>query len=227
MFHNILAMILCFLVFSNSSSLYSSESTGNLFIDQCNSAWGKDYQHFFYLLKRKTKIYKCDELYKTIMSKPVIHLSFRPEYNSVSNYFFYNKSWVELPSSIGLLTNLYELDLSGTYLTKLPPEIGNLKNLHSLNLESSKIESLPPEIGNLKNLYYLNMESSNIKTLPHEIGNLRNLHVINISVWIKNLPPEFKNLKNLRFFIEHRNNKLDDVSVKLLNDLGVHREIWY
>jgi Leucine-rich repeat (LRR) protein len=55
----------------------------------------------------------------------------------------------ELPSEIGQLHHLKELDLSDNYVLKLPMEIGQLRSLTSLNLFQSYVPFLPPE--NCKN----------------------------------------------------------------------------
>jgi len=83
-----------------------------------------------------------------------------------------------IPSEIGNLTNLTELNLYGNQLTgSIPSEIGNLTNLTELNLYGNQLTgSIPPEIGNLTNLTYMNLGSNQLTgSIPSEIGSLTNL----------------------------------------------------
>jgi len=52
----------------------------------------------------------------------------------------------ELPSEIGLLTNLQRLDLRDNQLAALPPEIAQLGNLERLDLRYNPFLPIPPEI---------------------------------------------------------------------------------
>ena len=54
-----------------------------------------------------------------------------------------------LPAEIGQLTNLVELDLKGTGLTRLPSEIGNLTPLTYLDLEANALSELPKNFSKL------------------------------------------------------------------------------
>jgi small GTP-binding protein len=88
------------------------------------------------------------------------------------------KNIKSLPSKIGNLVNLIELDLQGNQLSSIPREIGNLKKLKILDLGVNQISLLPTEIGNLENLTYLNLRGNKLSTLPSEIGNLKNLNIL-------------------------------------------------
>ncbi len=63
-----------------------------------------------------------------------------------------NMSLKVLPSSIGELIYLEELDLNLNVLKTLPPEIGNCINLTKLEIIKNKLKSLPETIGNLTKL---------------------------------------------------------------------------
>ena len=79
-----------------------------------------------------------------------------------------------IPSEIGNLTNLTELNLYGNQLTgSIPPEIGNLTNLTYMNLGSNQLTgSIPSEIGNLTNLYGLSLRYNQLTgIIPDEICN--------------------------------------------------------
>ena len=80
-----------------------------------------------------------------------------------------------LPSEIGKLTNLEELDLSDIQLEALPPEIGNLTNLEILDVDSNLLTAVPAEIGNLANLRRLSLNHNPLAKLPPEIRKLNTL----------------------------------------------------
>ncbi len=119
-------------------------------------------------------------------------------------YLYANNLVGTLPTEIGDLTSLYELDLSGNQLSGLlstaishlgglnltylnlaenlftgpiPVEIGAFTTLSSLTLASNPLSgSIPPEIGDLTNLGYLNLYDNQLTgSLPPELGSLTNL----------------------------------------------------
>ena len=79
-----------------------------------------------------------------------------------------------LPSEIGLLTNLTELILCENNLTALPSEIGQLTKLTNLDLRQNSLRSLPSEIGQLTNLTQLLLSDNKLESLP-DISGLDNL----------------------------------------------------
>ncbi len=111
-----------------------------------------------------------------------------------------------LPSSIGRLRNLKELNLNSTiHLRTLPEEIGDLSSLVRLSLHYSRIMSLPPSIGRLKNLQKLVLAStSRLRSLPDEIGNLSNLVFLTLGYsGIMSLPASIGQLQNLQKLYLH------------------------
>lgn len=58
-----------------------------------------------------------------------------------------------LPSSIGCLTKLHKIFLSGNKLTKLPNELCDLEDIKILDISNNDILELPTNIVNLKNLH--------------------------------------------------------------------------
>ena len=106
----------------------------------------------------------------------------------------------KLPESIGKLTNLEVLDLSGTKIEELPESIGKLTNLENLYLSATNIEKLPKSIGKLTNLKYLDLGGTNIEELPESIGKLTNLEVLDLSgTKIEELPESIGELTNLKY----------------------------
>ena len=83
----------------------------------------------------------------------------------------------ELPSNIGQLSNLIELELVTPNLTRLPPSLASLRNITYIRLEGDPVEgSLPNSIldqicdmlGGLTGLYVSNCRFTQI---PDSISN--------------------------------------------------------
>jgi Leucine Rich repeats (2 copies)/Leucine Rich Repeat len=71
-----------------------------------------------------------------------------------------------LPASLGQLTNLQHLDLTGNQIISLPPSLGNLVQLKKLYLDDNQITSLPPALGNLINLEEIHLDGNQLASLP-------------------------------------------------------------
>lgn len=82
---------------------------------------------------------------------------------------------MRIPSQIGQLNGLNQIDLSNNRISTIPPEIGQLHMLQFLNLSSNWIESVPKEIGNLTRLTILNLNDNRCKFLPPQLTQLVNL----------------------------------------------------
>jgi len=125
-----------------------------------------------------------------------------------------------LPSQLGALINLVELDISCLEnLEDLPSEIGNLKKLEKLIIDNGNgcqmNVSLPESIGNLSNLKVLRLFGaldprdlsdtnkptplSKVKSLPGTIGKLQNLEVLDLGRnGIKGIPSQIASLQKLK-----------------------------
>src|SRR6266705_2184758 len=134
----------------------------------------------------------------------------------------YDPAIKHLPSQLGTLINLVELDISCLEnLEDLPSEIGNLKKLEKLIIDNGNgcrmNISLPESMGNLSNLKVLILYGaldpreigsdkptppSKVTSLPGMIGKLQNLEELKRLALdyndIHELPPFVGNLKNLR-----------------------------
>ena len=123
-------------------------------------------------------------------------------------------SFPSLPSHIGNITSLIELDLYefdflGFRSEYLPKEIGNLSSLKILRLNSNKLKELPKEIGNLVNLEVINLSNNKLITLPKEISNLKKLESLTISNnKLENLPEDIIKLDQLSYIDLYENNDL-------------------
>ncbi|MFC1820860.1 leucine-rich repeat domain-containing protein, partial [Thermodesulfobacteriota bacterium] len=116
----------------------------------------------------------------------------------------YNNITGTIPASIGDLTELQSLTISGNQLTgTIPPELGNLSNLTALWLDSNQLTgTIPPELGNLANLTVLWLDSNQLTgTIPPELGNLSSLAVLELdsNQLTGTIPPELGNLTNLQY----------------------------
>lgn len=138
-------------------------------------------------------------------------------------HLVYNNLEGSLPSEIGNLMYLTDLNLGGSLLFGgIPSEIGNLSNLTSLNLVDAAFGGatfppeignltqltnlflnhltgdIPPEIGNLTNLTHLNLEFTQFSGGTSELGNLTELTNL-VLAGITSIPPEVGQLTNLTY----------------------------
>ncbi|KAA3486299.1 plant intracellular Ras-group-related LRR protein 6-like [Gossypium australe] len=110
-----------------------------------------------------------------------------------------------LPNSIGCLSKLKTLNVSGNLLqsleelnanfnklTKLPETIGfELINLKKLAVNSNKLIFLPRSITHLTSLRVLDARLNCLRALPEDLENLINLQILNVSQnfqYLQNLP---------------------------------------
>ena len=157
----------------------------------------------------------------------------------------YDPAIKHLPSHLGTLINLVELDISCLEnLEDLPSEIGNLKKLEKLIIDNGNgcgmNISLPESIGNLSNLKVLrlygaldptdlsdtNKPTSKVKSLPGTIGKLQNLEELDLGRnRIKSIPSQIASLQKLkRLALDH--NDIDELpafvgNLKNLQELSV------
>ena len=117
-----------------------------------------------------------------------------------------------LPSEIGGLTRLRELNVSGNVLTgKLPTQIGNLTGLESISLDVNYLAGeIPISIGNLANLRYLGLSENDLSgSIPSQIGSLTGLVHLDLSYndLVGAIPLVLVNLGNL-IWLDFSNNEL-------------------
>ena len=109
----------------------------------------------------------------------------------------------ELPSSISKLKKLEKLTIGPSFsLLNLPSEIGELESLKELDLNFCiKLEALPESIGKLERLNKLSiMAAYDMNTLPESIGNLKSLKILDLSFCdFKSLPNTMVALKDIDY----------------------------
>ncbi|WOG95904.1 hypothetical protein DCAR_0415233 [Daucus carota subsp. sativus] len=117
-----------------------------------------------------------------------------------------------LPDSIGRLSNLVKLNLSSNlYIETLPDTFCNLRALEVLSIDNCRfLEALPIDFGNVESLTKLNAERLTILKLPDSIGNLGKLVELRLSYNfnLETLPDTICNLRSLEILDITRCEKL-------------------
>ncbi|KAK9200079.1 hypothetical protein WN944_015274 [Citrus x changshan-huyou] len=106
-----------------------------------------------------------------------------------------------LPVEISSAVNVEEIRLNGTAIEKLPSSIGSLSGLLDLDLQNCKsLKSLPSSLCKLKSLRSLYLNGcSNLQRLPQELGNLEALEFLSaIATAIREVPSSIVRLNNVR-----------------------------
>lgn len=135
----------------------------------------------------------------------------------------------EIPSNIGNLTNLKELNLSRNNLSgSIPLSIGNMGNLNRLILQENKLTGeIPTTIGDLTNLSSLKLDRNSLGgAVPESLGNLSNLEWLDLRTNrnLTMIPESIGNLTNLTYF-DAGQNALTSLpeGLGLLNNLEVFK----
>lgn len=111
-----------------------------------------------------------------------------------------------IPSEIGRLVNLRELDLSVNALTELPETFWQLTSLKILDLADNKLAWLSPDLGRLIHLKKLDLSQNNLSFIPSEVGNLQALVELDVSKnQLIRLPEEINRLRHLKEFNFNKN----------------------
>ena len=138
-------------------------------------------------------------------------------------YLAYNNLQGKIPTAIGGLSSLRNLDLTTNLHLHgpLPEEFFQLRNLRSLSLANVGLgEPLPPEFGGLTELRELNLAGTGLGgPLPPEIGRLTNLESLFLQAndLVGPIPPEIGNLTALRHLELWYNEFNEEIPVELGN----------
>ena len=111
-----------------------------------------------------------------------------------------------LPSELGQLTMLQDLNLFGNSITGvIPPELGQLTALEICALaENSLTGTIPPELGQLTNLQALGLNENTLSgSIPPELGQLRKLEWLQLyaNQLSGPIPPELGQLAQLKYLV--------------------------
>ena len=128
-----------------------------------------------------------------------------------------NKGLSAIPQEVLNNTKIRVLYLNGNNLTSLPSEIGKLTNLEELNVGNNKLTgSLPGEIRQLTKLKVLVASNNELTGIPAEIGQTKNLQTLNLAFnEIDSYPNELKNLQNLKVFYIKTNNLSEEKIIEI------------
>ena len=77
-----------------------------------------------------------------------------------------------LPASLGQLTNLQHLDVTGNQLTALPESLANLTQLKKLYIDDNQLTALSTWLGNLHQLEEIHADENRLAALPESISRL-------------------------------------------------------
>lgn len=103
-----------------------------------------------------------------------------------------------------------ELNLSRLALTSVPETLGLLTELRSLDISGNQLMSLPEALGQLTALQMLALDYNQLSILPGNIRQLRNLQFLDLSYnCLVELPGDIQRLTSLRCLYLHGNPKLD------------------
>ena len=103
-----------------------------------------------------------------------------------------------VPSDVGFLKLLRELDVSCNKIGALPSSIGKLRCLRTLKCNGNDLEDLPVELGSCSRLQDLICSENNLKTLPRSLGTLRDLRrILAQNNALETLPPTLGDLEFL------------------------------
>lgn len=83
--------------------------------------------------------------------------------------------------SIGSLTNLNHLSLSGLQLRSVPDSFRNLRNLKILTLDQNQLTVLPKWIGELSELRTLTVKTNMLRSLPVSLRKLKKLESLSVA----------------------------------------------
>ena len=105
-------------------------------------------------------------------------------------------------SSIGLLTNLEEIDISTNEIDFLSPEIAKATGLRSLVIDTNSIKFLPSTLGTLTKLQNLDFVANKVENLPSELGRCTELTSLrgDFNQISGTIPKSFSALSKLRIF---------------------------
>uniref|UniRef100_A0ACD5Z569 Uncharacterized protein n=1 Tax=Avena sativa TaxID=4498 RepID=A0ACD5Z569_AVESA len=99
-------------------------------------------------------------------------------------YLAHNSLTGALPSEVGNLVNLGELDISDNMLSgKIPTRIGECRALQYLNVSGNFLEgTIPLSVGQLRDLLVLDLSQNNLSgSIPVLLGSMKGLATLNLS----------------------------------------------
>lgn len=126
-----------------------------------------------------------------------------------------------LPSSVGQLSHLTELVVSGNHIRELPGALGNLKLLQTVDLTNNKLQSLPECLSRLTSLQILKLAGNhNLRDFPPALGD--HLQKLTIGISLDQIVRVSKSLASSFERAEELHLKVSELDREGLeqNDLG-------
>lgn len=129
------------------------------------------------------------------------------------------------PKTLGTLTSLKELNLSGNNISTFPEQILEVTSLKYLYLGGNHLADIPKEIWKLTYLQILCLGGNSITEVPASLGMLKNLNALVLSDnLLESLPAAIANLKNLKSLLLHKNKlrtlPTDIIALKNLTEVS-------
>lgn len=108
----------------------------------------------------------------------------------------------ELPSSLGELSLMENMLISSTFLTgSLPSSLSRMSNLYYLDISAPKMTGeIPASFGELKNLQRLGLMGGFTGAIPESLGNCKKLRMLSLKANFTSFPG------SLSFMLDDRNN---------------------
>jgi internalin A len=149
---------------------------------------------------------------------------------------------IELPESLGQLTQLTRLSLHNNQLASLPEFLKKLTQLTRLSLHNNQLVSLPESLGQLTQLTRLSLHNNKLVSLPESLGQLTQLKILSLhnnqlislqeslgqlilltELYLENnqlasLPNSLQNLKSLRY-LQLKGNALLFIPIEILEEV--------
>ncbi len=118
-----------------------------------------------------------------------------------------DNSILELPSTIGRLTNLEHLNLENNQLKAIPESIGYMTRLQTLEVGRNQLTGLPETLGGCHSLEHIDAKQNQLEKLPVYIAKLEKLKVLMVdNNLIEELPNNiFEGCTMLHTLLIHKN----------------------
>lgn len=110
-------------------------------------------------------------------------------------------SLTKVPTALGELRQLQDLDLSDNHLQEIPSSLGQLQQLEWLVLRNNQLREIPAALGNLWQLQALDLSDNQLRELPATLSELQQLIVLILNNnQLREIPDTLGELRQLRHF---------------------------
>ena len=165
---------------------------------------------------RRMKNLEVLELSKNNLTKmPVVKNN-----DKLTRYELTFNSITVIPSWIGKLKSLKNLNLNNNKVELIKPGIERLKNLEELQLYRNNLKALPPMLYSMASLKVIDLYYNHIYSVTRDIANWKNLEVLYLSNNdLVSIPGEINQLTNLKELYIHHNKLTTIPSLSNLTSL--------